>query len=202
MILPFGDNCFIADSLKSANIREYSYPFDWSLGDLSAYTKILLTILQTDDIDSFCDIFFNLETNTTYVQKYNQQTVFTNKEYNMSFPHDNISDIKDKYKRRFLRMKEHFYKASSVTLIIARRWSTDDEKIYHVYNELSKIRDNIRILVINGLSAPSANAHIHKIDIEYPEQHRINAQIYDNWSYDQTTYKANLANAIRTFFQS
>ena len=123
MILPIGNNCATAESLKALSLRKTSYPFDWIVSELETNIEILLKILQMSDtqISVFLKVFFDKNCNRTYIQAYDKNEVFNNIKYNISFPHDKIDTIYEKYLRRF----------NKVLIIFISRWTSHEIHIYY-----------------------------------------------------------------------
>ena len=152
MILPIGNNCNIATALKNIKKRNYSYPLDWILVSDHCLCNFLVSLLQLKtekDVDTYCDIFFNIADNRVYLNDQNTE-IFVNKEFEVTFLHDLIPTIKEKYKRRIKRMIKHFYEANRVDLIFASRWTRSDQTLLDIITNLSKLRSNIYLHAING----------------------------------------------------
>jgi hypothetical protein len=120
-IIPIGDHCAISLILRELNLRKNSYPFDWVSNIDELYnTNIIYNIQLISELklsDNIDDI----------VQKYigdafNNEKI--NSISNIRFPHDNenITDIFEKYKRRFIRLKLDLNKKNIFILLYRRRY--------------------------------------------------------------------------------
>lgn len=110
MLFVLGNNCKAAMILKELGLREYSLPFDWTLTDLENTMKIIKLFFEADEEAEikFIDNLFDFSKGEKYVQNYSGKERFKNTEYNLNFPHDDLIDIKEKYLRRFKRLKTNF----------------------------------------------------------------------------------------------
>jgi hypothetical protein len=198
MILPIGNSCVIAKSLKDTNLRKFAYPYDWIMCDLKNSIDLLLKVLkmQDEEFPNFFKEFFNRDDNTTYIQKYNNAEIFTNVKYGMSFPHDSMCELYEKYLRRFLRMKENFYSSENVLLVFGSRWTKHENELLLLCDALLDLKKDIKFLVFNGFS----NTFILEskyIDnfiikhIDYKEEYVAN----DNWHHD-TIYRKEMSKLI------
>ena len=114
-IIPIGDHCVTSMILTELNIRKQSYPFDWVTKTDHVYdTNIIYNIQIISDLKTSDNV-------DNIVQKYigdafdnNKTNNKTNSINNIWFPHDteNITDIFEKYKRRFIRLKLDLNKKS------------------------------------------------------------------------------------------
>ena len=127
-IIPIGDHCAISIILSGLNLRKQSYPFDWVTNIDQVYdTNIIYNIQIISELklsDNIDDI----------VKKYigdafdNEQK--TNSINNIMFHHDigNITDIFEKYKRRFFRLKLHLNE-TNIFILVTRHYYID---VYYV----------------------------------------------------------------------
>jgi hypothetical protein len=171
MLLPIGTNCEIATILKTLGLRTCSYPFDWVISTAPTVIDLFLKILSSTDVDGFLRDFFQSEGNTTYLQEYDQRTVFKNTKYNLAFPHDDIPDLLEKYTRRFKRMKNNFWSAESVTMIYMHNapTHTGSSHLRKFANLLANMRPNVRIVVVNLVGAEGPNLINLKVPYIHPD---------------------------------
>ena len=111
MILPIGNNCHAASELKNLNYRTCSYPFDWISASCKSIRIILPMVLQmsSDELSTFLFDFFDTSKNS-YDTSWDNRKIFANTMYDITFPHDDLSNLLEKYTRRFKRMKEDFFR--------------------------------------------------------------------------------------------
>jgi hypothetical protein len=205
--ISIGDNCYVASALKSLGLRKCSYPFDWVLSthDVSCSTSpaqyypnkeqqsgvfsLFLSIIECNSIDDLCKSFFDLSTNETYIQNWDNRTVFVNKEYCLSFPHDDITTIEDTFRRRFKRLKDDFFSANIVRLVFATR------PIRKEYDDLLRFLERVSDI---KESNSSGCVEIYTVNIEqgfpwknikqgfayYPYDLLEKAYIENDWTYD------------------
>ena len=153
-------------------------------------------------MSTFIDKFFDLENNDTVPGFVGgQDKIFRNREYQISFPHDNMSNIKEKYTRRFTRMKEHFYNDKFIIIVYASRWTKHDDILYKMLEDLVKIRKDITLVSINALEDKKSPANVIVSNIPFPEYVISNIKNLDDWSYD-TIYNQNLKIELKSIFQS
>ena len=117
-VIPLGLQCSVPEGIKRANMREYSYPFDW-LYTPSKTTYAILNILINDGIDKAIDYMTTGYTYYTYDhENYIQSDIVTeyqmNKVTGLGIVHFTINnEYKSKLRTRFERLlrdinsKEH-----------------------------------------------------------------------------------------------
>lgn len=192
MILPIGAHCSVALALKNNNNRKWSYPFDWINGNLTSNYKLLMKIFTVENIDDFCNDFFNIEKNKLLYLEYNNSYYFLNTEYDIGFPHDELDTIKEKYSRRFKRTKEHFFRDPNVTLVYASRWSFHDDELIEFLNSLQNMRAVVNMITVNAFKNNPNRDDIKCYYVDFPEEMKQLALEQGIWTYDQTTYRENL----------
>lgn len=203
MYLPVGNNCSIASNLIDLGIRKCSYPYDWTINQITGLnSELMLRAINCTDVEmeKFAKEHFDRESNKTYIQPYNQRVVHTNVEYNVSYPHDDITDIKEKYLRRFKRMRDHFFTAKKVCIIFACRWERLDQTLLDFYNELNEYRDGIELYTINGFSKDfplpaKYNGRVFREYVPFEEQ-----WVKHDWGYDQV-YKKKMKEIFVNWFK-
>lgn len=179
--IPIGSNCHVAESLRVAGIRTFSYPFDWVAMNTSMYTKYPLKImsLKTEEVEEFCRDFFSNDK--------------IHLEYGIAFPHDDKNNICEKYTRRIKRMFEHIKSAKNVNLFFATRWENLDNEVIQIFEAFKAINPNVHLYTVNAFKnhAPSAYKEFITCNyIAYTEYHiPWGLDNSRNWKYDQTVYK-------------
>jgi hypothetical protein len=198
MILPIGNNCVIAQTLKDTNLRKWSYPYDWILCDLKNSIELLLKVLKMPDEEfpGFFKDFFSREGNKTHILQYNNAEIFTNVKYGMSFPHDTIPELYEKYLRRFKRMKDNFYSSKHVLIVFGSRWENNETELLSLYDSLLEIKKDINFLVFNAISNTLLleSKYIDKFIIKYID-YKKEYVANDNWYYD-TIYRQEMSRLI------
>lgn len=133
MIIPFFGNCNIASSLSNLKLRKCAYPFDWIITDFATVVDLftILINISDSDLNALVDKMFDLESQHIATMSWSGEkflissgTPYVGKctpgvDRCIQFPHDELSGIKEKYHRRFKRLRDNYNLAVSVTLIIS-----------------------------------------------------------------------------------
>lgn len=195
IIIPIGNHCWVAYNLKALGFRKQAYPFDWITSQPVDLFRLFFDIITSENVFEFINIFFNMDENEIIHMKYNNQYYFKNIKYNITFPHDDLSDIKEKYLRRFTRLKNIFFN-SDILFIFAARSENFEKEILAFIEKVIKVKgnDNIHLFCINGFLENVDNKYITHVKLPY---------IHDeNWYYDKTTYKESIYNCLKEYFSS
>jgi hypothetical protein len=124
-VIPLGLQCSVPDGIKKANMREYSYPFDW-LWTPSKTTYNILKILINDGVEKASEYmttgysYYQYLGNEHYISVANITDSLMNKTSglgNTHFPIDN--NYKDKLKIRLERLWRDIKSDENVLFIYA-----------------------------------------------------------------------------------
>lgn len=115
--IPIGVNCYIAHFLRSHNLREYAFPFDWNCASFDSVYNVLL-----NNFDGWLnEIFIGNKTKRMFFEDTIQNLVIHSeyiypvicKKYNILFPHDynnidekTLLEVKNKYIKKIDRFRE------------------------------------------------------------------------------------------------
>ena len=201
--LPIGSICHLAEKLKEVGIRKCAYPFDWMglNSDKTTFFKLILKTITMNEleIELFLIDFFDTSNgkNDTFIMQYNNKTVFRNTEYNISFPHDDIQTILEKYIRRWKRLVTDFKNNDNIVLLFVSCVAIDD-LLYDFFDKMLLLKPNIKLFCMNGLTKVRHNYQdkITLKTIPYP--------FSDPWTneriqYDQKIFKNNIGNTLIEF---
>ena len=144
LIFSIGEACFCSSTLRSLNLQDASYPFDW-IGGCSFAERCNLIVnkfnnrfFEKDDLE-YLDTAPQ-ENNYVYINKYNNLSF--NHDFPVNVPFDEAYKLsKAKYDRRLKRMYENIDKASSVLLVYMELPSDNhieyaDELLINAFNSL------------------------------------------------------------------
>ena len=186
-IIPIGDHCAIGLALDELKLRNKSYPFDWVVNREELYeTNIIHNVNIIRDLD--------FEPIQNIVKKYigdafenNNKVNSTN---NMWFPHDheNITDIFEKYERRFERLQQDLNK-KNIFILLTRHYYIEEETFNKIMNILLRQNNGSIILFMSGTN------HTYFDDNEYEEKVIFNHIYYDVTqfsAYDYHTFRPNI----------
>jgi hypothetical protein len=186
-IIPIGDHCAISIILNELNLRKTSYPFDWITKiDQVHDTNIIYNIELIKEL--------NLTNNVDDIVKKYIGDAFNNNEKlnginNIWFPHDteNISDIFEKYKRRFIRLKQDLNN-KNIFILLTRHYYIEK----HLFDEIIELFLNYNnssiILFISGTNHKYfENLNNPNVIFKY-----IEYDISKFYDYDYTTFRPNL----------
>lgn len=186
-IIPIGDHCAISMILKELDLRKKSYPFDWvSKSDHVYDTNIIYNIEimnqlnVSDNIDDIVNEYIgNAFTNETK----------TNTVNNIWFPHDNenITDIFEKYKRRFIRMKSDLNK-KNIFILLTRHYYVEQEIFQKIMEFLLHLNNESIILFISGTN----HTYFENIQNKNVIFKYIHYDISKFYNYDYTTFRPNI----------
>jgi hypothetical protein len=185
-IIPIGDHCAISIILKELNLRLKSYPFDWVTNvDQIHNTNIMYNIQLINELnisDDINTIVTNYIGNAFENNKINSIT-------NIFFPHDHedITDIFEKYKRRFVRLK-HDLNKKNIFILITRHYYIEKNIFEQIIKDLLKYNSNSIILFISGTNHPYfQNTNYINVIFKY-----IDYDISKFYEYDYTTFRPNI----------
>jgi hypothetical protein len=186
-IIPIGDHCAVPILLKELNLRCKSYPFDWvtkteQLHDTNILYNIQLidALCSTDDIDSIVDMYIGDAFNSSNK---------TNTVNTIWFPHDteNVKEIFEKYKRRFIRLKQDLSN-KNIFILLTRHYYIDQDKFQEIKEKLLKYNSESIIVFISGTD------HSYFEDMKYINVifKFINYDITKFYNYDYTTFRPSI----------
>ena len=147
-----GAACFVPESLKKLNLRDFSGPFDWMWGsDIINRLKIIY--------DEFENYFNSSDFEYIGINPDNNKRIYKNIRtgiiYNHDFPDDDFDktfpEIKQKYIRRINRTLNHLYKDKRILLVFAEFGKTGNPKsIIEMIKKINnKYPSKIDLLYIN-----------------------------------------------------
>jgi len=184
--IPIGDHCAISGILSDLNLRIQSYPFDWVTKKEQLYdTNIMYNIQLLTELNSSNNI-------DDIVKKYigdafdNEKT---NSITNIWFPHDteSITDIFEKYKRRFIRLKLDLNK-KNMFILVTRHYYIEQDIFQKIVEQLLNYNNNSIILFISGRNHTYfENMNYSNVIFKY-----IEYDISKFYHYDYSTFRPNI----------
>lgn len=209
-IVPIGDT-FTHSVLDVAGVSYTPSPFAKIAGETFETCSLLteLTIKMPDEeMGEFFNDFFDMKKNTTYIQQWNNKTVFTNTKYNISFPHDDLPSLKEKYVSLFQSYRDVIKSKIPVVFIYITRWETMDINYYcHFMDVIEKYNPNVHMLVINGIEEKDQvpkkyKDKLYKAICPYKENYRNNEWFNEKTIYDQQVFATSLRNPVEDFLST
>lgn len=186
-IIPIGDHCAISIILSELKLRKQSYPFDWVTKVDQLYdTNIIYNIQIINELklsENVDDIIKKYIGNAFDNEK-------TNSINNIWFPHDNenISDIFEKYKRRFIRLKLDLSK-KNIFILLTRHYYIEDDIFQKIMEQLLNYNSDSIILFISGTNHTYfENMNYSNVIFKY-----IEYDISKIYNYDYSTFRPNIA---------
>ena len=215
-IIPLGDHCAIPLILKKLNLRKKGYPFDWvskgpsaelQLYDLNIIYNIELIneLYCSDNID---DIVLK------YIGDMCESKNKTNTSNNIWFPHDsneNKKELLDKYKRKFVRLKEDL-NTKTIFILLTRQYYIEKDKFQKIMEQLLSYNDESIILFISGTNHPYfENINNDNVIFKYIEydsaRYLLHPDISQNLDeanilkyLDETIFRPNISKYLHEFF--
>jgi len=179
-IISIGDHCAVPMILKELNIRKKSYPFDWNSTEDLLYDTTIMTNV------SFIDELVKRENIDELVQKYIGNALDNkgiNSIMNISFPHDvgSKTEIFEKYKRRFDRLKSDLPK-KNLFVLLTRHFYIKKEVFDKIKEQLLSYNNESMILFIGGTN------HEYIQDDKVIFKH-INYDVSKFYQYDYTDFR-------------
>jgi len=139
-IIPLGENCIIAEALKDLDLRKCSYPFDW-ITHKNYYTNT--------NIMYNCNVIEKLMSDKFEITDFLGNT-FSKLHNNIWFPHDNESDVFDKYTRRFQRLRDDISTKTNVFVLLTRHFVIDENAFDKIILQILSYNKNNKIIFIHG----------------------------------------------------
>ena len=193
-IIPIGDHCAISIILKELNLRTKSYPFDWVTNQDQLYnTNIIYNIELINELNELNEL--NLE---KLVKKYIGNAFDNNKKINTNnniwFPHDfldyseNITNIFEKYKRRFTRLKQDLNK-KNIFILLTRHYYIEKDKFQQIMEQLLNYNNDSIIVFCSGTDHTyfDNSANYNNVIFKY-----IEYDISQFYNYDYTSFRPNI----------
>lgn len=192
-IIPIGDYCVISIILKELNLRKQSYPFDWVTKIDQVYdTNIIYNIqiiTELKSTDNVVDIVKKYIGNAFDNKK-------TNSINNILFPHDteNITDIFEKYNRRFIRLKLDLNK-KNVFILVTRHYYIEEDIFKKISEQLLSYNNESIILFISGTDHTYfENMNHSNVIFKY-----IEYDISKFYQYDYSVFRPNIKKFLCDF---
>lgn len=186
-IIPIGDHCAISLILKELNLRKHSYPFDWVANIEQVYdTNIIYNIKIISEVKSSDNVYDIVK---TYIGDafYNDNKI--NSINNIWFPHDsgNINDNFEKYKRRFIRLKEDLNK-KNMYILLTRHYYIEKSIFEKILQQLLSYNSDSIILFISGTN------HIYFENSQYSNVifKYIEYDISQFYHFDYSNFRPNI----------
>ena len=191
--IPIGDHCAISGILSELNLRIKSYPFDWVTKKEQLYdTNIMYNIQLLTELNSSNNIY-------DIVKKYIKDAFDnekTNSITNIWFPHDteSITDIFEKYKRRFIRLKLDLNK-KNMFILVTRHYYIEQDIFQKIVEQLLKYNNDSIILFISGTNHTYfENMNYSNVIFKY-----IEYDISKFYHYDYSTFRPNIKTFLTEF---
>jgi hypothetical protein len=193
-IIPIGDHCVISILLSELNLRKQSYPFDWVTNTDQLYdTNIIYNIQLINELKSSDNVDDIVK---KYIGNAFDNEKKTNNINNIWFPHDseNMSDIFEKYKRRFIRLKFDLNK-KNIFMLVTRHYYIEEDIFQKILEELLIYNNDSIILFISGTNHTYfENNKYSNVIFKY-----IEYDISQFYHYDYSTFRPNIKNFLSDF---
>lgn len=204
MIVPLGFDCTVAISLRNVGHRTCAYPFDWVTSvDFPMVAQIFLRVVRMSDpeLELFVRSFFDFSVNTVYHQNFDGRTVFVNREHGISFPHDDVETIEEKYLRRYKRLRDDYQSADRVIVLRASIYRDETDDLIDFLAEADDKVELVRfVAALPELPGPS-HPRMRTCSLDIPVD---KVELYHNgdFAYHQTTVVEKFDVALRAVLLS
>jgi GR25 family glycosyltransferase involved in LPS biosynthesis len=165
-------------------------------GSFEVFFQISKRLIENKP-ETFLDEFFNITENETYIQQYNQKQIFKNKKYNLIFPHDDISKLREIYLNRMNNFIEVIENKDEILFINCSRWEKINDEIIKDFLDFFQ---NAKLFLINSLKENSIFRSHDRIiykEIDFPEHLRIEEWTNEKTEYDQKIFRNTLIQVIK-----
>jgi len=195
-IIPLGDHCAISLILKELKLRQESYPFDWVVNKTHLYdTNIIYNVSILGELDSS-------DTVDGIVTKYIGDAFGTSEKLNsftnIWFPHDdgNVSDIFEKYKRRFIRLKSVLHK-KNIFILLTRHYFIPKDIFQNIMQQLISYNSESILLFISGFD------HTYFQEMNHPNVifKYIEYDVSKYYDYDYSDFRPNIKQFLSELFK-
>jgi hypothetical protein len=186
-IIPIGDHCAISIILRELNLRQKSYPFDWVTNVESLHdTNIIYNVSLIDELNASDDV-------DEIVKKYigdaldDKNKINTNS--NIWFPHDTDvhTNVFEKYKRRFIRLKTDLIQPN-LFVLLTRHYYIEKEVFQTIIKQLLNYNNESIILFISGTN----HEYFETMNNDNVIFKHIEYDISLFYDYDYTTFRPNI----------
>lgn len=191
-----GEVSHISEVLGLLGVNTIKSPFDTlDGGNLRVYRRMLQRMLS-GDVEVFVDSLVNEKTNNTYHQSYNNRRVLKNIEFNISFPHEEIPDLKREYTERINNLIQAIKGPNRVILVHACRWADPSmkEEYSAILELIRKFTTNFTFITVNG---PNMTPHVTNLHVDFPISYKDRPWDMEKVQYDQTIFKTGLMEGLK-----
>ena len=190
-IIPIGDHCGVSMMLGDIGIRKRSYPFDWvtnmeQLHDTNIMynLKLISELRSSDNVDEIVKKYFGDAFDSD--KKLNSNN-------NIWFPHDfgDITELFEKYKRRFIRLKEDVTK-KNIFFLLTRHYYIEKDVFDKIVEQLLSYNKESIVLFISGTNhtyfdnVQYSNVIFKYVDYDISDQ--TLDHIYLNYYYEYSAH--------------
>lgn len=193
-IIPIGDHCSISIILNDLNLRKQSYPFDWVSNNEQLYdTNIIYNIEIINELNASDNV-------NDIVKKYIGDALDNDNKINsinnIWFPHDNENknDNFEKYKRRFIRLKEDLNK-KNLYILLTRHYYIEKSIFEKIVDQLLSYNKDSIILFISGTN------HLYFDNYQYSNVifKYVEYDISQFYNFDYTNFRPNIKTFLSEF---
>jgi hypothetical protein len=200
-VIPLGLQCSVPDGIKSANLREYSYPFDW-LWCPAKTTYDILNILINDGIEKASEYmttgytYYRYLGNEHYVSVANITENQMNKDSGLGITHFTINnDYKNKLKIRLEILLKDIKSNENILFLYADaanphlNYHLDDieygvDATYYllkIYELIYPLNNNIKIVYFCWNKRKGENKIIEYISYDFKQNWKNVSEIIKNY---------------------
>ena len=201
-IISFSDMKHVSEAAKTLSPNNPEFPFDTADGVTIPFCidfsrKILA--LKPEEVSGFVADFFNPTRNgnkITYIQ-YSKKNILENREYNVRFPHEDLSELGKVYMERINNYRKVMLGRERAVVVFCVRYvhPTDEAELNGLVQYMGEVNPNARILSIN---AGGTNGPVLSVaTIDFPEKLRVDGWPAEKVEYDQKVFRTAIPNIIQ-----
>jgi hypothetical protein len=193
-IIPMGDNCIVAETLKDLGLRKCSYPFDW-ISHVNYFTAT--------NINYNFEIVEKLIQGNFLVKDFVGITQTNKIHKNIWFPHDNeatVEETLDKYERRFARLHADIVGKKNIFVFLTRHYIMEESAFDKIVAQVLSYNRENKIVYMYGSNHPYMHKPKYKMCVAYQHLEYDVTKLTPKMEYEYEYYRPWVKNYLSTLF--
>lgn len=182
-IIPMGDNCIVAETLKDLGLRKCSYPFDW-ISHVKYFTAT--------NINYNFEIVEKLIQGTFLVKDFVGITQTNRVHKNIWFPHDNeatVEETMNKYERRFERLRADIVGKKNIFVFLTRHYIMEESAFDKIVAQVLSYNRENKIVYMYGSNHPYMHKAKYKMCVAYQHLEYDMSKLTPGMEYEYEYYR-------------
>ena len=193
-IIPMGDNCIVAETLKDLGLRKCSYPFDW-ISHVKYFTAT--------NINYNFEIVEKLIQGKFLVKDFVGITQTNRVHKNIWFPHDNeatVEETMNKYERRFERLRADIVGKKNIFVFLTRHYIMEESAFDKIVAQVLSYNRENKIVYIYGSNHPYIHKPKYKMCVAYQHLEYDMSKLTPGMEYEYEYYRPWVKKYLSTLF--